>query len=74
MNEQPVLKKGQTVRVMRRIGKNGVPTEVIGTFERFSFTITINGQPTAVIRYEDGQSYWYPIDELILVHSQDPIL
>lgn len=60
------FKEGDKVSVMKQIGKDGIPQKTEGILERFSQTITVNGKPTAYVKFSDkkGDSYYYPIDEL----------
>lgn len=67
MDKQVALKEGDRVKVMRQIGKRGTPTEVTGTIERFMSIITIGGERTALVKYDDGQpSYAHPISNIKL--------
>ena len=67
MNQE--LKVGDNVIVMRQIGKNGPREEVTGVIERFTNGITIRGQLTAVVKYDDNKCdpYVHPIPEIKLI-------
>lgn len=58
---------GSKVIVNRQIGKNGIPTKTEGVIKRFSSTIQVKGKPTAVVEFDDKDSYWFPIDEIEVV-------
>lgn len=59
---------GSKVFVNRQIGKDGVVEKTRGTIERFSYTITVKGKPTAVVVFEDSNDkYWFPIDEIEVI-------
>lgn len=59
------MKVGQLVYVFRKIGKNGKLEKSKGTIESFSKNILVKGKPTAVIKFSDKESYWYPLDEIL---------
>lgn len=62
-----VLSVGCKVKVMRQIGKNGIPTETNGRIKHFSEQITVGGERTAFVQCEDeknGDGYWYPISKI----------
>lgn len=60
---------GSNVIVNRQIGENGIPTPTKGIIVKFSQTITVKGKPTAVVRFDDNkETYWFPIDEIKVVH------
>jgi hypothetical protein len=64
------MKKNDPVKVMRQIGKNGQPELVTGKIISFSGTITIDGEPTAVIQYDDnGEKYWHKTSEIQLFQN-----
>jgi hypothetical protein len=70
MDKTKELKEGDKVKVMRQIGKKGVPTEVTGTIERFNSVIRINGEKTATIKYDDGMpSYSHQLSKISKINS-----
>lgn len=65
------LKVGDKVKVMRQIGKHGIPTETNGEIVCFTNGITVGGKKTAIVQYDGGKdSYVYPIDNIILIENQ----
>ena len=61
------FKIGDKVKVMRQIGKDGVPELATGVIDGFSDVITIGGEKTAIIKYDDGNSpYWHPLSKIEL--------
>jgi hypothetical protein len=65
MNQSYELRVGDKVKVMRQIGKLGTPTEVTGFIERFMNIVTIGGEKTALIKYDDGEvSYCHALSKI----------
>jgi hypothetical protein len=65
MNQSYELRVGDKVKVMRQIGKLGIPTEVTGVIERFMNIVTIGGEKTASIKYDDGEgSYCHALSKI----------
>ena len=58
------MKIGDAVYVNRQIGKNGIPKKTKGIIESFSKIIIVNGKETAKVKFQDNDSYYYPIDEI----------
>lgn len=59
------LKVGDRVEVERKRKKDAIPEKATGTIHRISHTITIGGEPTAYIDYDDGvDSYWCPLSKI----------
>lgn len=58
------LKKDDKVKVLRKIGPNDPGTEVTGTINYFSETVTIAGEPTAHIIYDDGGGYYHALSKI----------
>lgn len=66
MSEQATisLKEDDRVEVIRQVGKNGASEKVTGLVKRLSSTVTIGGEATAYVEYDDGQDgYWHPISK-----------
>lgn len=54
----------EKVKVIRQIGKNGEPKEVTGVIVKYSDMIRIEGEKTALVKYDDGGEYWYKVSKL----------
>lgn len=58
------LKKGDKVKVLRRIGPDDPGAEVTGTINYFSETVKIGGERTAHIIYDDVGSYYHALSKI----------
>jgi hypothetical protein len=64
------LKVGDKVKVMRQIGKDGVPEEVTGIIEQFNSVIRINGEQTATIKYDDNKTHYsHPLSQITIIND-----
>lgn len=55
----------EKVKVMRQIGKDGEPKEVTGVIVRYSEMIRIEGEKTALVKYDDsGEEYWHKVSKI----------
>lgn len=52
--EEKKLKIGDKVEVMRQIGKNATSRKVTGVINRFMNLVYINGEKTALVKYDDN--------------------
>lgn len=59
-----ILTVGDKVKVIRKVGPNDTGTWVTGTINYFSGTITIGGEQTAHVLYDDGGDYYHPLSKI----------
>lgn len=63
MTEQ-ILFIGKPVSVTRQHGKEGIPFLATGKILRFSGSVLIGGEKTALVEYDDGDSYYHKLSEI----------
>ena len=64
------LKVGDRVRVSRRIGKNGPSKLVEGEIIRLSQILRIEGEQTALVKYDDGvEPYAHKLSSIELIEN-----
>jgi len=55
----------EKVKVIRQIGKHGEQKEVTGVIVRYSETIRIEGEKTALVKYDDNdEEYWHKVSKI----------
>lgn len=63
--EEYTLSVGDKVKVLRKTGPNDAGTEVTGVIEMFSSVVTIEGEATAHIKYDDtGDGYYHRLSKI----------
>lgn len=55
---------GDKVKIMRKIGKDGIPTLVTGIVNIVSSMIKIQRKTTILVDYDDGDNYFYKISDI----------
>jgi len=63
--EEYTLSVGDRVKVIRKKGPSDQGTEVTGIIELFSSIVTIGGEQTAHVKYDDtGDGYYHPLSKI----------
>jgi hypothetical protein len=61
------MKINDRVVVERQVGKNGLKIKTFGIIKKFSNIITIGGEYTAFVNYDNSdEGYYYPLSKIEL--------